>query len=136
MTTQTVSALPPRIDVTALAGEPFELTVPVLDGAGAAVAASALASARAQIRPDVASARVLHTFSTATPGTAQITGTTSASVVLTADSDRTSLWQLTWPPALGPETVAWWDLEVTTTGGITYQITVPGMFTLVWQVTR
>jgi len=130
-----VSALPTRIDVTVLAGEPFELAVPVLDGAGDPVAAGGIASARAQVRPDVASGQVLHLFSTADPATAEITGTTAASVVLTASSDETSLWQEDWP-GCAPRTVVWWDLEVTDADGVAHQITSPGTITLVHQVTR
>lgn len=136
MATVEVGTLPDRIDLTLLAGEPMTLTVPVLNGAGAAVAAANLASARAHVRPKVDSDQVLHVFATDNaPADAEITGTTAASIVLTATSEVTSLWQVTWT-GVAPQTVVWWDLEVTDTDDIPHQITVPGTITLIHQVTR
>lgn len=131
-----VSALPNRVDLTVLAGQPFELSLPVLDGAGDPVPAASLASARAQVRETVADDTVLHTWSTEDdPATAEITGTSAGAVLLTATGDVTAAWQDDWP-GCAPRSVAWWDLEVVDTDGITHPITVPGTITLVHQVTR
>lgn len=129
MATVTVGSLPNRVDLTVLAGEALELSVPILDGAGAPVPAADLASARAQVRKSIDDPTVLHTF------TGSITGTTAAVVVLSATSAVTSGWQSDWP-GTSPRTVMWWDLEVTDSGGTAHQVTVPGTVTLVWQVTR
>jgi hypothetical protein len=136
MATVEIGTLPSRIDLTVLAGNPMTLTVPVLDGAGSAVAAASLSSARAHVRPRTDSDQILHVFSTDNdPADAEITGTTAASVVLTATSEVTSLWQVTWT-GVAPQTVVWWDLEVTDTDDIPHQITIPGTITLIHQVTR
>lgn len=136
MATVALGSLPDRINLTVLAGNAFELTVPVLDGAGAPVAAASLDSARAHVRPKLDSSQILHIFSTDDdPPDAEITGTTSASIVLTASAEVTSLWQVNWGGSSGLA-VVWWDLEVTDADGETHQITSPGTITLVHQVTR
>ncbi len=136
MTTIALGSVPDRVNLTVLAGSPFTLTVPVLDGAGDAVAAADIASARAHVRAKVDSDQVLHIFSTENdPADAEITGTSEAAVVLTATAEVTSLWQDTWTGS-APSTTVWWDLEVTDGDGETHQITTPGTIVLVHQVTR
>lgn len=133
MATVELSNLPDRIDVEVLAGEPFSLTVAVLDGTGAQLAAADLTSARAQVRPSVDSNQVLHLFSTLDddPDAA----ITDDGIVLTATSDVTTLWQAVWP-GTAPATVVWWDLEVTAADDVVHQVTRPGTITLYHQVTR
>lgn len=133
MATIELGTLPNRIDLVVLAGEPFTLTVPVLDSDGVALVAVDLATARAQVRPDIDSDQVLHTFSTEddVPDAA----ITNDGVVLTADSDTTSLWQQVWT-GIAPATVVWWDLEVTGADDVVHQVTAPGTITLYHQVTR
>jgi hypothetical protein len=133
MATVELGDLPDRIDVKVLAGEPFELTVPVLDQTSTPVPMVNLTSARAQVRPSIDSNQVLHLFSTEDDEPdAEIT---DDGVVLTASSGTTALWQQVWP-GIAPTTVVWWDLEVTDAGGVVHQVTMPGLITLYHQVTR
>lgn len=135
MATTEVSNVPDRVDVEVLAGRPFSLALSILD-AGGAVAAADIASARAHVRTDVDGRDILHIFSTEDdPADAAISGGASGVVTLTATSETTSLWQEQWP-GTAPETVAWWDLEITDDVGEVHQVTRPGTFTLIWQVTR
>lgn len=127
-----IGTTPPRIDLLVQAGEPLTVSVQVLDGTGAPVAATDLTHARAHIRPTVDSTQLLHVFdSDEDPVNLEITGTTSSVLVITATSAETSLWQLTWPAL-----TAWWDVEVTSADGARHQITSPGVITLNPEVTR
>lgn len=132
MATTVIGTVPPRIDLIVQAGEPLTVSVPVLDGAGAPVAATDLVHARAQIRPAVISEQLLHVFDTDDdPVNLEITGTSASVLVISATSEETSLWQLTWPAL-----TAWWDLEVTDAADVRHQITAPGLITLNPEVTR
>lgn len=131
----TVTDQPDRIDVVILAGRPFSMLVPLLIGTDE-VEAGDVASVRAQVRDAIGSEQVVHLFTT-DDASAEIVGTGSdpASVRLRATSDETTEWQALWPGS-APQTVVWWDLEVTDTGGERHQASSPGTITLVHQVTR
>lgn len=132
MATVVLGTALPRIDLSVQAGQSFTVSVPVLDGSSAPVPATDLVSARAYIRPSVASDQVLHVFSTEEdPVNLEITGTSAAILVITASSVDTSGWQLLWPAL-----EAWWDIEVTAAGSDPEQITAPGLITLNPEVTR
>ena len=122
----------PRIDLIVQAGQELEISVPVLDGASAPVAATDLIRARAHVRPAPISDQVLHVFdSDEDPPNIEITGTSVAILVITATSVETSLWQHTFPTA-----EVWWDIEVTAADSDPQQITAPGVITLNPEVTR
>jgi hypothetical protein len=134
--------VPPRHDVRVMAGRPFSYRLPVRDADGPA-AAAVVASARAQVRAAVGDRDVLHSFGTdEDPADIEIDDTDPDAVVLviTATSETTGLWASEWPgPRTGtspPESVAWWDVEVTDADDVTTQITSPGTITVVHQVTR
>lgn len=133
MATTELVDLPDRLNFTILAGRPFRMSIPVYDPDGDLVAAVDMTSARAHVRQAIGDASPLHIFSTddAEPDAEIVDG----AVVLTATSEQTSLWQENWP-GTPPETVAWWDLEVTDGDGTPRQINTPGTITLVHQVTR
>lgn len=133
MATVELGSLPDRIDVEVLAGEPFTLTVPVLDADGGAVEAAGLSAARAHVRPSIDSNQVLHIF--ATTDDDPDAAITDDGVVLTATSATTSLWQQVWP-GVAPVTTVWWDLEVTGADSVVHQVTLPGQIRLYHQVTR
>lgn len=123
----------PRYDVRCYAGRPLTITVPVLDADDDPVLPEGMVSARAQIRATIGSEQVLHTFGTADdPADLAIT---VDGLVLTATSETTSSWSQLWP-GRAPETVAWWDVEVTLIDGAPWQITEAGRFVVVHQVTR
>lgn len=135
MATTEVDNVPDRIDVRVLAGNPFSLTLPVLDDGGA-VDASSIVSARAHVRKTVGGQDILHVFSSEDdPADITIAGGAAATLELTATSDTTSLWQEQWPGE-APETVVWWDVEYVDDDEETHQIVAPGTITLVHQVTR
>jgi hypothetical protein len=122
-----------RIDIRVLAGVPFRFTLPVLDENGGPVPAVDMSAARVHVRAAIDDSIILHTFSTEDgEPDAEID---DGAVILTAVSEVTSSWQENWP-GRAPETYAWWDLEVTDSDGEPRQITTPGMFTVVHQVTR
>lgn len=133
MSTLEVSDLPDRIDVTVLAGRRFTLTVPVLYGNFTPVPAVNISGARAHVRPAIDDPVILHVFSTDDEDPdAEVT---DDGVVLTATAETTSSWAVNWP-GRAPETVAWWDLEVTDVDGEPRQILIPGTITVVHEVTR
>ncbi len=123
----------PRIDVLCYAGRPFTLTVPLLQGDGSPMPAAAVASARAHVRASVDSDQVLHSFDTADDPIDAVVS--DGQIVLTATSLVTTSWGDLWP-GRAPVTVAWWDLEITDDQGEPWQITEPGTFAVVHQVTR
>lgn len=123
----------PVINVTCYAGRPLEITIPVLDGAGAALDSDGMPSARAHVRTAIDDATVLHSFgSDESPADIAIA---DGELTITADSTTTSDWALLWP-GVAPQTVAYWDVEITDMDGETWQITAPGTFTVIHQVTR
>ncbi len=126
---------PDRIDLTILAGRPFGFRVPVLQADGTGMDFADVASARAQVRQSVGDDQVLYTFATGEEGAELVDVGGLATVRLFADSERTTEWQLLWP-GKAPETVVWWDLEITDADDQPHQITEPGKITLVHQVTR
>jgi len=131
--TTEVSQELPRIDVRTYAGRPLSLRVNLADGAGAPLGAASITSARAQVRQNIDDPSTLHTFdSDGDPITVTIS---EGYVTLVATSDETTEWANLWPGA-APETYAWWDLEITDEDGADWQMTAPGLFTLVHQVTR
>jgi hypothetical protein len=133
MTTTELAQELPRIDVRCYAGRPLEIVVPVLDGAGLALDSDGMPTARAHVRASVGDPTVLHSFgSEEDPADISIA---DGELTITATSDITTDWALLWPGA-APETVAWWDVEITDIDGATWQITAPGTFTVVHQVTR
>lgn len=118
----------PRIDLHVRAGQPLEVTVPILDGDGVAVPAAAFTGARAQVRASTAGA-VLHTFTT-DDDSALVTGGATGVVVLSATGAVTATW------ASWPTTSAWWDLEVLDADGDPQPLTAPGRLVVGAQVTR
>lgn len=123
----------PVVNVTCYAGRPLEITIPVLDGNGAALDSDGMLSARAHVRATIDDATVLHSFgSDESPADITIA---DGLLTITADSTTTSDWALLWPGA-APQTVAYWDVEITDMDGETWQITAPGTFTVIHQVTR
>lgn len=135
----TVTDVPDRVDFRVLAGRPFSALLSVVFGPAETptpVEAGDIGSVRAQVRADVGSELIVFTFSDV-DGTATVVGTGSspASVRLAVDAATTDEWQYLWPGS-APETVVWWDLEITDTGGERHQVTSPGTITLVHQVTR
>lgn len=136
MATHEIGTVPDRWNITHLAGQRFEVTIPVLDGAPAPVDASDLLRGRVHVRPFVDAENVLHVFDTESdPPNAEIVGGASAALVITATADETSAWTLLWPGSNG-QAVVWWDVEVVDTTGEPHQLTRPGTITLVHEVTR
>lgn len=139
MATVTVGAdtVPDRLDVVHLAGQQFELTLPILGSAGGGLDFSAVASARAQVRPSVDSDQILFTFSSESdPVTITITDVGGDAVLeFDVDSAVTDDWQVTWPGSAGRATV-WWDVEIVDAEDVARQVTSPGTITLMHQVTR
>jgi hypothetical protein len=123
----------PRFDVRCYAGRPLTIRVPVLDGNGDLVEVGVITSARAQVRAGIDSDQVLHTFGIDDdpPDLAIVDGW----LVLTATSAVTTSWALLWP-GRAPATTAWWDIEVTDVEDEPWQISEPGEFVVVHQVTR
>ena len=138
MAVVSVADVPDRVNLRVLAGRPFRalFTVVTGDPTPVAVEAGDVASVRAQVRADIGSELIVYTFSSG-DGTAALvgTGTDPAQVRLLATAEQTDQWQYLWPGE-APETVVWWDLEITDTGGERHQVTSPGTITLVHQVTR
>jgi hypothetical protein len=96
----TVGTHPPRVDLTVHAGEPVDVSIPVLDGStGLAVSTLAGWTAAAQVRgtPD---GPVLHTFAPTVEGT---------SVRVTASAAATAAWTFT---------TARWDVVLTDTAAV------------------
>lgn len=123
----------PRIDVRVFAGRPMGLRINLTDGDGGALPGAAVVSARAQVRRDIDDPTVWHTFdSAADPVSITIA---DGYVTLVATSDETTEWANLWP-GVAPETYMWWDLEITDDDGEDWQMTAPGLLTVVHQVTR
>jgi hypothetical protein len=109
------------------------LRVNLADGDGGALPAAAVVSARAQVRREVDDPTVWHTFDTeADPVSITVS---DGYVTLVATSDETTEWANLWP-GVAPETYMWWDLEITDDDGESWQMTAPGLLTVVHQVTR
>jgi hypothetical protein len=124
--------LPDRINVTVLAGKPFELTIAVTDNDGP-LDGDDIASARAQVRQQIDGQEVWHTFSSENdPADIAIS---DDGLTITATSEQTDDWQKLWP-GTAPETVMYWDVEIVDADDIPRQITLPGRFVVVHQVTR
>jgi hypothetical protein len=122
-----------RIDVRCMAGRPFALFVPVNYGTGDPVPAVNMSSARAHIRAAIDDPQEFHVFST--DGVEPDAVLSDGGVTFTAPPETTSLWATEWP-GRAPETTMWWDVEVTDVDGTPRQITIPGTFTVVHEVTR
>lgn len=123
----------PTIAVTAQAGRPLTITIPVLGAAGVGEDVAGLEHVRAQVRLRWDSDLVLADFSDVT-GNAELTGTpggTDAAVVLTATSADTSLWGITWP-----RLAVVWDIEVEDSIGEVHPLCAMSSFTLLPEVTR
>lgn len=136
MATVELGSLPDRIDLTILAGRPFgPLDVPILQAGGAPLGFADVTAARAQVRQQIGSTSIYYTFATDGEGAELVDDAGDAVVRLTATSDTTSDWQALWPGS-APQTVMWWDLEITDADDEPHQITLPGTITLVHQVTR
>lgn len=136
MATHKIGTIPDRWDIEHLAGEPFEVAVPVLDGTGAAVLAADLTRARVHVRGAVDSDQILTVFDTAAdPPNAVISGGAAAVVTISATSAETSDWAVIWPGANGAS-VVWWDVEVVDTTDEPHQLMRPGTITLIHEVTR
>jgi hypothetical protein len=133
MTTTEVGQLLPRIDARVYAGRPMALRVNLVDGAGAPLSAASIVSARAQVRQSIDDPSTLHTFDSAADPVSIVIST--GYVTLSATSDETTEWANLWPGS-APETFTWWDLEITDDDGEDWQMTAPGLLTLVHQVTR
>lgn len=103
-----MASIPP---LTIRCGEPFDVTVPVLDAAGVAVPAASIATARVQVRVRPAAPEVLHEWSTTTgsPPNAQIT---TGGIRLLATATETLAWQDAWS-TYTPQ----WDLLVVDSDG-------------------
>jgi|SRR5262245_7313213 len=136
MATREIGSVPDRWNITHLAGQPFEVTVPILDGTGAAVDVDDLLRGRVHVRPSVDSPDILFVFDTeADPPNAALEGGATGALRIWATSAETSDWRVTWPGSFG-EGVVWWDVEVVDTTGEPHQITRPGTITLIHEVTR
>lgn len=121
----------PRLDVRIRSGRPMTLRVNLAQGDGSPLPAAAVTAARAQVRVETDDPTVWHTFSTEDSTVALVDGIAT----LLATSDETTEWANLWP-GTAPETVMWWDLEITDEDGETWQMTDPGQFIVVHQVTR
>lgn len=132
MSTVSVTNVPDRIDAEILAGRPFEMTIPIMFGGGPVPAVN-ITSARAQVRPAVGDPVILHTFST--EDEEPMAAISDDGITITATSQETTTWALQWP-GQAPETVVWWDLEVTDSDGVPRQINRPGTLTVVHELTR
>jgi hypothetical protein len=133
MATTTVRQSLPRLDVLIYAGRKMDLRVNLATGDGGPLPASSVVSARAHLRPPIDSPAVLHSFDTEADPVSIVAS--DGYVTLTATSDETTEWANLWP-GVAPETFAWWDLEITDEDDVAWQMTAPGLFTLVHQVTR
>ncbi len=123
----------PTINVRCYAGQPLEITVPVLGASGTGVDVAGLEHVRAHIRTRYADELQLHEWDD-TLGNAELTGTpggTDAAVVLTASSAETALWQAQWPR---PE--ALWDVEVEDSTGEVHRLCAASRFVLLPEITR
>jgi hypothetical protein len=110
----------------AVCGQPLQVSLPITDSAGAPIAAGALTAARAQVRVEWGSNRVLHEWSTTAGNAAISTGT----VTLTATTAETVNWQIQWPPTVV------WDLQVVDTSGVVHRLTSAGPIRLYPAITR
>jgi hypothetical protein len=121
----------PRADVRIYAGRPIELRVNLQTGAGGPLPAAGVTSARAQVRQNTDDATVWHTFSTEDATVVIADGVAT----LLATSEETTEWGNLWPGS-APETIMWWDLEITDEDAEAWQMTAPSLFVVVHQVTR
>jgi hypothetical protein len=122
----TMAPLPPSYPITVVCGQPLQVSLPITDSAGAPIAAGALTAARAQVRVEWGSNRVLHEWSTTAGNAAISTGT----VTLTATTAETVNWQIQWPPTVV------WDLQVVDTSGVVHRLTSAGPIRLYPAITR
>jgi hypothetical protein len=128
--------VPDRVDLRVLAGRPFSVLLSLALGPGGEpVPFADLADARAHVRGDVGSEVIVYSFTTGDGTVALVDDDGDAAVRLVADAAATTQWQHLWP-GRAPETVVWWDLEITDAAGERHQVTSPGTITLVHQVTR
>lgn len=91
---------PGRLNLRVVAGEPFELTVPILDGTGTLVsgADSPAWQSEAMIRTEFDSETALYEFTTSI---------TAGNVLIQATAEHTAGWQDDWANFRNP-----WDLMV------------------------
>jgi len=123
----------PTINVRCYAGQPLEITVPVLGASGTGVDVAGLEHVRAHIRTRYADELQLHQWDD-TLGNAVLEGTpgeNDATVVLSASSAETALWQATWP-----RLDALWDVEVEDSVGEVHRLCAASRFTLLPEITR
>lgn len=123
----------PRFDVTCYAGRPFSVTISTVQGDGSPLPAGAVTSARAQIRPTVDSDQVLHSFDTADDPVDAVVA--DGELTFTATSEVTTSWGEVFP-GRAPASVCWWDIEITDADDVVWQMSEPGTFTVIHQVTR
>jgi hypothetical protein len=121
----------PRADVRIRSGRPMTLRVNLQTGAGGPLPAAGVTSARAEVRAEIDGDTVWHTFSTE-DGTVAIT---DGIATLSATSEETTEWGNLWPGS-APETIMWWDLEITDDDDVPWQMTAPSLFIVAHQVTR
>lgn len=130
----TVRAAVTRVDVDVIAGDPLDLTVPLLDDATeqpVPITSAAGWSGRAQIRRNIHSTVVLHEFTTTGPNpTSYVVTGTAGAIRLTATAAQTGAWQQVWP-----SWVTGWDLDVTDPTGAVHQVAT-GLIRLRPQYTR
>jgi hypothetical protein len=101
-----------RLDVKFIAGDPIDLTVPILDrnDEPVPIASAAGWSGGAQIRRHWAATTVLHSWTTeGVDANAEIVPGPEGAIRLTATGAETAAWQSSWP-----EFNAHWDIEVST----------------------
>jgi hypothetical protein len=133
-TTEVVTGLPARVDVTQLAGQELVFEVPLLAPDGGPMPSEDVLTGRAQVRAEIDADDVLHEFSEAN-GLALLDEDGQLVIRLTASPDVTTEWQTLWPGRNG-QAVVWWDLEITYADDLrTAQVTLPGTITLHHQVT-
>jgi hypothetical protein len=123
----------PQFNVRCYAGRPLTITIPLEQGDGTDMPASAITRARAQVRDGIDSNQVLHSFDTDDDPIDAVV--TDGQITFTATSLVTTSWGDLWP-GRAPITTAWWDIEITDEDGETWQMSEPGLFEVIHQVTR
>lgn len=126
-----VTLVLPTIPVTCYAGTGLDFTVAVLDGANAPVNATAIDSARAQVRLRWDSPEVLHTWTTDDPTAMEIVGTTAAGVHIIATGQETAVWQQQWA-----RLDVFWDVEIIDIDGEPHRLCAMSTFTVRPEITQ
>ncbi len=123
----------PRFDVTCYAGRPLTIVVPLLQADGSDMPESTVDSARAHVRATVDDDQILHSFDSADDPVDAVIA--DGQVTFTATSEVTTSWGQMFP-GRAPASVCWWDIEITDSDDVVWQMSEPGLFTVVHQVTR